>query len=341
MTPKGKLRVAQLGGGAIAHLHMPALVENPQVGDVYLADPAEDARLALTRRWGIIKHAVSDYHELLDEESVDLVNLAVPPHLNSHLACEALRAGKHVIVESPPALALDDFDRMVEAAQQSGNRLFAALCLRRHPAHLKARELIDAGEIDELLLGSSLVLAPPPEEAAGWKSNPEQGGGVIFGAGFHQVSFLQHFLGPARAVSAQTCRATVPSSTPAEDTAGATLQHGKAKLSTFTATYASPGLHPLRERCLVGTKGMLLIRDDPEDELPLILRRGEEFVPVPVRAPLKIHPGNVAQMLHHFIECLVEEKEPEVTLAEARQALATTIGFHQSARTGQRVQVNR
>lgn len=338
MTSRRKLRVAQLGGGAIAHLHMAAFVENPYIGEVYLAEPAEEARQTLTRRWGIIKRAVSDYQELLDEDSVDLVNLAVPPHLNSPLASKALRTGKHVITGSPPALTLKDYDRMVQAARQAGRRLFAALSLRWHPAVLKARQLIDAGEIGDLLLGSSLLLQPAADEGGGWNNNP-QSGGIIFGAGSQEVSFLQHFLGPARAVSAQTCQGAGKASSEAENILGATLQHGPAKLSTLTAACASVGSPRLCERSLVGTEGMLLIRDDPEDELPLILRRGEEFIPVPLRVPLTIHPWNVAQMLHHFIECLVKGKEPEVTLEEARQTLATTLALQESAHTGQRVEV--
>jgi predicted dehydrogenase len=82
---------------------------------------------------------------------------------------------------------------------------------------------------------------------------------------------------------------------------------------------------------------MLLIRDDPEDELPLIGFRGEEVIPIPVRQPLHVQPWYVVRMLDHFIDCLLEGKEPEITVAEARAALATAQAARESARTGQRV----
>ena len=69
----------------------------------------------------------------------------------------------------------------------------------------------------------------------------------------------------------------------------------------------------------------------------LLGMRGEEVIPLPVRVPLHVRPRYVALMLDHWVDCLRREREPEVTPAEARQALATVLALVESARTGQRV----
>jgi hypothetical protein len=65
------------------------------------------------------------------------------------------------------------------------------------------------------------------------------------------------------------------------------------------------------------------MRDDPEYDLPLLGCRGEEVIPIPIPELLQVRPWYEARMLDHFLECLRTGKEPEVSVAEARAAMAT------------------
>ena len=309
MTNKGLLRIGQVGAGAEADLHLRAFVESARVGDVCLvAEGPEGERLAAA--WGIVKWR-ADWPELLAEESVDVVNLAVGPERAPALAAEALRAGKHVMVAAPPAATLEDFDEMVAVAEASGRRLLVQLTELAHPALQRARKLVAAGEIGPLQLARSLVLCPEAPE------------GEALRAALYQAAYvLEAFLGPAREVLA------LGSPGPA---LAAVLAHESGALGEIAVVCAA-GAAPAHETQLVGGEGLLLVRDAPEDEMPLLLTRGRETLPVPVPLPLQVRPWLVARMLGGLLEALAEDHEADATLAQARSALATALACEESAR---------
>jgi len=325
VTPDGRLRVAQIGAGPEADFYLAAYVENRHVAHVLLAEPDAAERERLTRRWGIIKQATADWHELLADDTVDLVHLAGPPEERASVAAQALAASKHVILAAPPAFSLDDFDRLLAASRTGPARLFVSLPQLMHPAIRRAQQLVAAGEIGEVFLGQVTAVLSAPQESA----PPD----TLLEAAFHAISVLQRFLGPAHAAAADlSANREKPSA------GGAVLRHSHGALSTLTFSQA-PQIRTVQERRLVGTQGMLLIRDDPEDELPLVALRGEEVIPVPVRVPLRVQPWNISRLVDHFVDCLRTGQDPEVTLDEARAALATVLALRDSAASGRRVTV--
>src|SRR6266508_1896419 len=78
----------------------------------------------------------SDYSAFLSDEAVSLVYIATPNALHAHQTIEALGAGKHVLVEKPMALTVEDAERRVETARSRGLRLGVGFHLRHHPVHL-------------------------------------------------------------------------------------------------------------------------------------------------------------------------------------------------------------
>jgi predicted dehydrogenase len=337
-----------MGVSDLSDLHMTAFVDNRHVADVWLAEPGEEARRALAGRWGIIKRAVGDWRELAAEESVDVAHLCGPPAERVEIARAFLAAGKSVLLDAPPAASLEDLDTMIAAAQGAAGRLYASLPQLLHPAIIRAQKLVKDGEIGEVFLGQVTALdnAEPPRPA-------------LSDTGFHAIYVLQRFLGAATAVTGECGRRGdarreardasgegKPHPLPpllagegGEESCAVSLRHGEGKLSGILVSQVSAGTRPTVERRMVGTEGMLLIRDDPEDELPLIGFRGEEVIPVPIRQPLHVQPWYVGRMLDHFVDCLLEGKEPEVTVREARAALATALAAREAARTGQRVRI--
>lgn len=336
-----ELRVGQIGAGAISRPHMKAFVDSPHVRDVYLADPSEEARSGLAREFGIIKRVCADYHELLADDTIVLVDICTPHYLHAPIAIEAMRAGKDVIVEKPLALNVAQCDEMIAVARETGRRLFCALCQRRFPAHLKAMELIRAGAIGKPFLGAITIIGNEfgrMNDPGSWKGDWEKaGGGALFDTGYHAVYVLQHFFGPARVVSAMTKRLVVEPPNKADDNSAVALEMDDKVLCSIVVTYSATGDRWSEERRIVGTEGSLLIRDDPEDELPLVVFHGAEFTPVKVHNPPGVNGYGIGQTIHHFLECLDRGQESEITLAEARAAVATVMAAYQSDREGRRV----
>jgi len=337
------MRVGLVGAGAIAHAHVEAYIRHPAVNAVIAADRKKEAREALAQQYGIIKGTASHYQELLADEGIALIDVCTPHDTHHPITLAALAAGKHVICEKPLALTLAQADEMIAAAQQHGRRLFCSLNQRMYPAHLKAKEIIEQGDLGEPFFGVVVVVADEfarMNDPQSWKGDWKQaGGGALFDTGYHAIYMLQHFLGRATAVTATARRCVVQAGNKADDCAVASLELGPKRQASIALTYAATGSPWAETRLIVGTKGSLQIVDADEEMGPLSGSYEKEFVPIPVHNPPNLHSYSIRQTLHHFLDCLESGREPDITLAEARSALSTTLACYESARTGRRVEV--
>jgi 1,5-anhydro-D-fructose reductase (1,5-anhydro-D-mannitol-forming) len=145
-------------------------------------------------------NAYADWNELIDDERVEVVAVTLPTPTHADLSVRALKAGKHVLCEKPMALTLADCDRMIVAAEQSGQTLMVAQCIRFWPQYEEIKRRVDAGQIGAVRFASLRRLASPPGySSGGWLMDGAQSGGALFDLHVHDVDFAQHLLGlPAR-----------------------------------------------------------------------------------------------------------------------------------------------
>ncbi|MBM3501332.1 MAG: Gfo/Idh/MocA family oxidoreductase, partial [Armatimonadetes bacterium] len=264
-----ELRVGLVGAGSISRLHLRAYVENPHVVDVRVADPDPGARERLAGEYGLISRVEDSYEALLADAEIDLIDICAPHHLHHPVALAALKAWKHVITEKPIALNLKQADEMIAAARKAKKRLFVALNQRMFPAHVKAKQIIDEGEIGKPFLGIVNVIGNEFDrmnDPSSWKGDVRlAGGGALIDTGYHAVYMLQHFLGPARAVTAMTKRLRVEPKNKGDDTSVVALEMPNGAVGSITVTYAATGDHWTETRQIIGPQGSLFITDDPED----------------------------------------------------------------------------
>jgi 2-desacetyl-2-hydroxyethyl bacteriochlorophyllide A dehydrogenase len=154
------------------------------------------------------------YDEVLDRKDVDAVFLSVPHHLHAPLAEQAAAAGKHVVVEKPPANDLPNALAMVKAAEEAGVVLSVCFPHRYQADIVAARRLIEQGALGEItgLTGELLMDRSPAYRLGGFKSKSisdwrdsreKAGGGVLVMNLSHYVDLLFHLTGlEAASVSA-------------------------------------------------------------------------------------------------------------------------------------------
>ncbi len=103
-----------------------------------------------------------DYHDLLADNSVTLVDICLPTDRHEQVVIEALEAGKHVLVEKPISIDLAAADRMLQAAEKAGRLLMVAQVLPFFPEFRWVRETVECGDHGRLLAASfRRVIAPP------------------------------------------------------------------------------------------------------------------------------------------------------------------------------------
>jgi 1,5-anhydro-D-fructose reductase (1,5-anhydro-D-mannitol-forming) len=148
-----------------------------------------------TARFGA--RAYVEYAAMLADDAVDVVYVASPTYLHVEHTIAAARAGKHVLVEKPMALSVEDAEAMAAAAEQSGVRLGVGFHLRQHPVHVAMRDLIGQGGLGDVVLAQALwgfYSADLPHDS--WKMDPARaGGGSVTALGVHMIDVLRWLVG--------------------------------------------------------------------------------------------------------------------------------------------------
>ena len=147
-----KLRIALIGaaGKIAAPCHLNALRNVETIDLVALCDTDESKLKLLGEQYHVGKLYTS-LGQVLDDTSIDAVDIVTPPYLHRKMAVAAAQAKKHVYVEKPMAHSVAEATAMVSAADESGVKLMVGESYFFHGPHALAADLIDAGEIGDVL----------------------------------------------------------------------------------------------------------------------------------------------------------------------------------------------
>ncbi len=231
---------ALLGCGRIAVRHA-ELLANGQVNGAKLAAVCDIQRVradAFASKYGV--RGFYDIASLLNETDIDVVSILTPSGLHSEHTIQAAKAGKHVVVEKPMAMRLDDADAMIAACDTAGVMLFVVKQNRFNVPIVKAREALEGGRFGKLVLGTVRVRWCRDQsyyDNDQWRGTWQMDGGVLANQASHHVDMLEWFMGDVDSVHARAITALV--NIEAEDTAVATLKFRNGALGVIEATTAT------------------------------------------------------------------------------------------------------
>ena len=120
-----KVRIGIIGCGGIANnKHKPSLKKVEQVEMVAFCDIIEERAQKAAKEYGVPGAKVyTDYRELLQDKSIDVVHVLTPNRDHSYITVDALEAGKHVMCEKPMAINTAEAQKMIDAAKRTGKKL--------------------------------------------------------------------------------------------------------------------------------------------------------------------------------------------------------------------------
>ena len=205
-----KLRVGFIGAGAITDLHHLGYQDYPKAELHAICDVDEALLQRRASEWQIGK-SYTDYRQLLADPEVDAVEVITPHHLHAEMGVAALEAGKHVSIQKPMAITVAECDALIESAGRAGKLMRVFENFRFYPPLVKAKQLLDDGEIGEPLSirikcvqGVSGEDWEIPYRRWVWRFDPAQSGGgrVILDYGYHLFSIAQWFMGAPEKVFA-------------------------------------------------------------------------------------------------------------------------------------------
>ncbi len=352
-----ELRVGFIGAGRISDLHALEYLVNPRARIVAVCDINPEIAARQGRAWGLPEDRVfTDYHDVLALPDVDLVEILLPHHLHYRATLDAAAAGKHISLQKPMALTVAEADEMVAAAKKAGVIFKVFENFIFYPPVMRAKALIEAGEIGDPLtirIKSNAATSPNawhvPAAAQQWRFTPEEcgGGPLVFDDGHHKFSLAWFFMGSV----AEECHAWIGQT---EVGPGYVLdspaivswkfpgnRYGSLEVVWSPDLVLDTNHYAQDDRIeITGTKGVIWItrgHGKLMDVPPVVLYRDRgtrTFSDMPVG-----WEHSFIQSTRHFIEAYFKGEPPSLTGEQGREILRFALSAQESARTGQAVRL--
>lgn len=199
--------VAVIGAGAIGLDHIRSFQQHPAARVVALAEVSPARGRAAADEFGI-ETWVTDYQSLLTRSDIDVVSIALPNFLHASVGIEALKAGKHVMVDKPMATNARDAAKLIATAKQKRRRLMVGQNMRFSPEVQTAKHLINQGKLGDLYHAKTCWSRRSgiPRIGSWFTQKQFAGGGCTYDIGVHALDRALFLMGEfdAAAVSGQT-----------------------------------------------------------------------------------------------------------------------------------------
>ena len=323
------LSVGIIGTGGIAQSHLQAIQQLDNIKVVATMDVDESRAKAAADKYG--GRAYTKLEDLLNDPNVEGVHVCTPHSFHGEQVVAAARAGKHVIVEKPMALTLQECDAMIQASEKAGKILMVGQVMRYYPVNHTIKKLIAEGAIGKVghLIRrrySYFDTTKPGSNYPRWYLDLKVGGiCVLYCFGPHEYDILPWYLdSPIVKVYAQGSESTELYKGQ-KDTYTSVMNHANGAISVLSQTVVShTGAH---DQYIIGSEGSMMLSGQK-----LIMNGGE----VP---NIGSSGDGMRNQIREFAECCLEGREPDASGRSVRHTMAVIEAAKQSAERDEPVNV--
>lgn len=348
---KTHFNVAVIGAGAIGQDHLASFKQHPAARVVALAEVSRKRGRETAERFGI-PEVVTDYRELLARADIDVVSIALPNYLHARVALDALRAGKHVMLDKPMATNARDAAKLVAEAKKRGVLFMVGQNFRFNGDTQTAKQVIDTGALGEIYHAKTSWSrrAGIPRIGSWFTQKRFAGGGCTYDIGVHALDRCLFLMGEfdAASVSGQTYAKFGPrglgnggwgrseidkkATFDVDDLSIALIKLKSGRTVLLETSWAAHGpLVDVNSTQLFGTDAGLIL---PPVQLFKQTRTGytTQFVdPLPP-------PVNTNRMVH-FVDCLLGNATPFIKPTESVAVQKILDAIYTSAATGREIRI--
>lgn len=320
------VKIGIIGSGWAAEMHARCLKENPEAEIVALADVVRDKGMAFARRHGI-QRFYENPRELFRDEEVEAVYIASPPKFHVPQAIEALRSGKHVFSEKPPAISLGGAEELVKTVEETGLIYQIGFNRRFWPVYKRLKELVESGRLKPFIVDIKMVRGEM--ERPGWTKVREIAGGFLYDSVIHMLDLSRWILGKPESVRCLARRNIYPH--PDGFTILIEFANEERTILSITSAGHASWVYPFERVEIYGDHCTAIT----EEGLKLTFAWGREDVPnVEVYQFIKL-PEHVAWGFKEeddlFIQTVAGKLKPFVTVEDAYEAVRLVEACYSSA----------
>ena len=268
-----KLRYGVIGIKGIGRRHFQTVRDHKQCDLVAVADIDEALARKVTNDLGITSY--TDYRDMLEKESLDVVSIATPHNLHGSIGLDCLEIGAHVLMEKPLAIRVSEADLLIETARKKGVKLGVCHQYRTFRVSQTLKNLIDSGEIGNVmrvLWNWGHLRQQSYYDQDPWRGTfSHAGGGILMSQASHELDLICWLFGKPLQVTAMIGNQLHPIQV--EDTASVQVRFANGALGSFQFTLNQPKGYSTRQ--IAGDRGVLMMPNvqslwgDENDEILL------------------------------------------------------------------------
>ena len=335
------VNIGIIGCGKIAQVrHLPEYATNPNARLVGYYDKNRERAVQMAEKYG--GKVYGSYYEMLNDPEIDAVSVCVENRNHAEITNAALYSGKHVLVEKPMAVTLAECESMVAAAELNGKHLMVGHNMRFDPVHRRAKELLEAGVIGDIItfrttIGNAGPEGWSPDRDAWFFDKDKAAMGALSDLGIHKLDLLQYLTG--QTVIETTAKVMTLNKRDdnghligVDDNALCILRMNGGAVGTMAASWTVYGKE-CNSTCIYGTKGIMLIYSDPG--APIVVRDMSN-----TSTAYSFEPTTRSGVIDEFVDALEHDREPEVSGKKALTIMRTIFASIKSSEISRTVAVN-
>ncbi|MCI0621459.1 MAG: Gfo/Idh/MocA family oxidoreductase [Acidobacteria bacterium] len=330
-----------IGCGNIATIHAKAIQAIPEarLKAFYSHSQPKAERMAQQYQ----AECKTSLERFLEHKDIQVVSICTPSGTHAELGIKVAAAGKHVVVEKPIDVTLENAQMLIAACQQARVKLAVIFQSRFLPSVQILRNAIDRGRLGQLIMGDAYVKwfrTREYYEAARWRGTLAlDGGGALINQSIHTIDLLQYFAGPVASVFGFAEKKLHPY-IEAEDTAVAVLKFKNGALGVIEgATSIRPGFSRRVE--IHGEKGSVTLDGnditawkvaDTDEEEEQLFRLKERDLSNGASDPMALDINGHRRQIEDLIEAIRQDRPPMIDGTEGLKALELVLAIYRSAR---------
>jgi predicted dehydrogenase len=338
-----KVRYGVIGCGAIGQRrHLPEIHANRHATVAAVCDPNDKRVREVAEQY--TAHAYTDHKKLLKEADIDAVVVCGPNNTHARQTIDALKTGRHVLVEKPMATTRAEARRMITAARNARKYLMIGLNQRLMPPHVKAREILDAGKLGRVLSFRTCFAHGGPD---GWSLDGTKSwffdpAAAVMGAtgdlGVHKADLMRYLLNDEFThvggfIDTLDKNDASGKKIGLDDNAYLTLRTKKGAIGYIVASWTNYGRSEGNYTAIYCEKGVMELAMDPEHGVVVKYANGnvEKHQVGAIASNASQTGSGIADL---FTDCVRKRRKPTIDGHEGYQCLNVILTAMEAARAG-------
>ncbi|RIU94758.1 Gfo/Idh/MocA family protein [Oceanobacillus picturae] len=338
------MNFAIVGCGFIAKKHAKAIQEVESANLIAVSDKLPSAMQPYVEEYG------ADAYESLDEmllrEDIDVVSVCTPTGLHAPLAIKVADSKKHVILEKPIAMTLEETDEIIEACNRNEVKLSIVHPNRFRPVVKELRKILDQNLLGKISHANATVNWNRNQayyDQAQWRGTKEFDGGVLMNQAIHNLDLLLWFMGEPEQIFSM--EATRLRKIEAEDVSTGVIKFKSGALGLVEASTTAYGQNFEESITLFGEKGTVKIGGKNAIYFEHLEIEGvEDDEVIKIKEKIKEDPFGIPGhqcIIDDMLKAIEEDRQPAVSGEEGRKSLELVLSFYESAKSNQPIQLTK